>query len=69
MTPHTEVHPGDRVRLLLPMDNDYCGDYESVAPGTEGTVSGVDDAGTVHVHWDDDHELGLLPGVDFWVKV
>ena len=30
-------------------------------PGLEGTVSFVDDAGTVHVEWDNGSRLGLCP--------
>jgi hypothetical protein len=40
--------------------------YSTLAPGTAGTVEHVDDAGTVHVRWDDGRTIGLvqrpLPG-------
>lgn len=41
-------------------------DNETVPPGTEGTVSFVDDFGTVHVDWDNGARLGLLPDHDKW---
>ena len=44
---------GSRVRLVK-MDG------ESLPIGTEGTVSGVDDIGTIHVHWDCGSSLGVV---------
>lgn len=50
-----------RVRLL------HCADAYSPNPsGLEGTVSFIDDTGTVHVQWDNGSTLGLVPGVDRW---
>jgi len=40
--------------------------YTTLKPGTEGTVQFVDDAGTVHVRWDDGSTLGMIPGEDEW---
>ena len=51
---------GARVRLIF-MD-----DVQSPPAGTEGTVQYVDDAGTIHVHWDTGGSLGLVPGEDEW---
>lgn len=52
---------GARVRLVS------CSDpYTRLQPGAEGTVSLVDDLGTVHVNWDDGSRLGLVPGEDRW---
>lgn len=34
--------------------------YSRLRPGTEGTVSTVDDLGTVHVDWDDGGRLGMV---------
>ena len=46
---------GDRVRLVR------CSDpFTRLTPGSEGTVTFVDDMGTVHVRWDDGHSLGLV---------
>jgi hypothetical protein len=53
--------PGDRVRLIR------CNDpYTRLAPGDLGTVTLVDDLGTVHVDWDSGSRLGLVPGEDWW---
>jgi hypothetical protein len=35
-----------------------------VPRGTIGTVTGVDDLGTIHVHWDNHSALGLVIDVD-----
>lgn len=45
---------GRRVRLL------NCNDaYTKLKPGLMGTVTVVDDVGTVHVKWDNGSTLGL----------
>lgn len=49
-----------RVRLIS------MNDVQAPPAGTEGTVQYVDDAGTVHVHWDTGGSLGLVPGADEW---
>lgn len=41
-------------------------DNVTVPPGTCGTVTDVDDGGTIHVNWDNGRRLGLLPGRDEW---
>ena len=35
-------------------------DVDPVAIGTKGTVKYVDDAGTIHVTWDDGRTLGVV---------
>ena len=37
--------------------------------GTLGTVKGVDDMGSIMVHWDKDSSLSLVYGVDSCRKV
>lgn len=37
--------------------------------GQQGTVKEVDDAGTVHMHWDSGQRLGLIPRFDSFKKV
>ena len=37
--------------------------------GTEGTVIGVDDAGTVHVNWDNGSYLGVIYMVDGFRRI
>ena len=54
-----ELHPaGTRIRLLK-MD-----DIQAPPAGTEGTVTFVDDAGTIHMRWDTGSSLGLISGED-----
>ena len=49
---------GARVELLF-MD-----DPQAPEPGTQGTVMGVDDAGSIMVDWDDGSGLSAAYGVD-----
>lgn len=52
---------GTRVRCIRLEDP-----YTSIPRGTEGTVSYVDDIGTIHVVWSTGSGLGLIPGVDLF---
>jgi hypothetical protein len=55
---------GTRVKL------DFMDDpYDSITPGTEGTVTSIDDMGTVHVRWDNGSGLGLVFNVDKFHKI
>lgn len=56
--------PGDRVELIKCTDQ-----YTKIEPGTQGTVILIDDPGTLHVRWDDGHQLGLVPGEDEWKTI
>lgn len=59
-----EKYPvGCRVELIN-MD-----DSQAPPVGTCGTVYGVDDVGTVHVHWDNGCGLGVVYGVDRCRKI
>lgn len=49
---------GTRIRLI------YMEDARAVPSGSEGTVRLVDDAGTIHVNWDNGRSLGIIPDVD-----
>ena len=51
--------PGTRVRLDSMNDP-----YAPVAPGMEGEVAHVDDAGQIHMNWADGRTLPLIPGED-----
>ena len=51
--------PGTRVALVR-MDDPY----SKLRPGDKGTVSCVDDTGTVFVNWDCGSSLGVVYGVD-----
>lgn len=50
--------PGDHVELLE-MD-----DSQAPPAGTGGTVRKVDDAGNIHVAWDNGSSLALVPEAD-----
>ena len=50
---------GSKVRLIQ-MDDPYT----TIPKGTIGTVSKVDDAGTIHVSWETGSSLGIVYGVD-----
>lgn len=54
----TEYQIGTRVRLVK-MD-----DKQAPPIGTEGTVYGVDDTGSVMVHWDNGSSLNVLLDID-----
>ena len=50
---------GARVELVHMNDP-----YVTIPAGTQGTVTAVDDTGTVFVSWDTGHTLGAVYGVD-----
>ncbi len=49
---------GCRVELV------HMDDVQAPPTGTEGTVIGVDDTGTVHVAWDNGSSLGVVMDKD-----
>ena len=51
--------PGTRVELIKMEDP-----YRRLEPGEQGTVTGVDDIGTIHVEWDCGSCLGIAYGED-----
>lgn len=56
-----EIYPrGCRVKLIH-MGEDP---YSKLVPGDLGTVSTVDDTGTIFVNWDCGSTLGIVYGVD-----
>ena len=55
---------GTRIRLIH-MDDPYA----PVPGGTMGTVVAVDDAGNIHMKWDNDRSLAICPEVDSFAKI
>ena len=43
--------------------------YAPVPEGMTGTVVAVDDAGTLHMKWDNGRSLGICPEVDSFTKI
>ena len=56
--------PGTRI-ILEHMDDPYA----PVGSGIRGTVQVVDDAGQIHMAWDNGRTLAVIPGVDTFRKL
>lgn len=56
--------PGTKIKCIHMND-----DCHPVPDGTLGTVQFVDDAGTIHVGWENGSSLGLVPDEDKFVKM
>ncbi|QHQ63449.1 DUF4314 domain-containing protein [Anaerocolumna sedimenticola] len=56
--------PGTRV-VLIEMNDPYT----KLMTGDKGTVTGVDDIGTIHVKWDRGGSLGVVFGEDSCRKI
>jgi len=55
------LRPGDRIELI------HCSDpHTRLRQGDRGTVTLIDDAGTVHVYWDEGSRCRVVPGEDEW---
>ena len=50
---------GTRIRLIHMAD-----DIAPVLPGTIGSVAIIDDAGNIHMNWENGRSLALIEGVD-----
>lgn len=54
-----EMYPaGTRIELISMEDP------QAIEPGTKGTVDFVDDAGQIHMKWDNGRTLALIPEED-----
>ncbi len=51
--------------MLLKMNDPYT----KLQPGAKGTVTSVDDIGTIHVSWDSGGSLGVAFGEDLCKKI
>ena len=54
---------GTRIQL------DYMDDFSAVQPGTNGTVTHVDDMGNIHTKWDNGRTLAACPDIDIFHKI
>ena len=54
-----EYPAGTRVELVVMNDP-----YREMPPGLMGTVQMVDDAGGIHIHWDNGSTLAAIYGID-----
>lgn len=57
---YKEAYPPGTRLVLLSMNDPH----HPVESGTRGTVEYVDDAGTIHMKWDNGRGLGLVPDED-----
>ena len=61
---YKEMYPvGTRIELISMEDS------QAIPSGTKGTVTCVDDAGTIHMKWDNGRTLGLIPEIDIFRKI
>ena len=58
-----EYPSGTKVRLI------HMNDYQAPPAGTIGTVTSVDDMGTIRVSWENGSSLGLISGEDSFEKI
>ena len=61
----TRYPKGCRIKLIR-MNDPYCRDLK---PGMMGTVTHVDDIGTIHVSWDCGSSLGVVFGEDACTRI
>jgi hypothetical protein len=58
----------DTAKLLFPAGTaivlDYMDDPQPIPEGTRGVVKFVDDAGQIHVKWENGSSLAVIPGLD-----
>lgn len=50
---------GTKIRCINMQDS-----IHPIPPGTVGEVEHVDDAGQIHMHWQNGSSLALIPGID-----
>lgn len=54
-----EYPPGTQVELI-----EMCDPYRNMPEGLKGTVDHVDDAGGIHINWENGSTLAALHGID-----
>ena len=55
-------YPAGTLVVLDSLEDHYA--KKDMQPGLKGKVVCVDDAGTVHIQWDNGRTIGIIPGVD-----
>ena len=60
----TDFPIGSRIMMVYSTDP-----FAPIEGGTEGTVSSVDNIGTIHVNWDNGRSLGVILGEDVIEKI
>lgn len=61
-----EQYPkGSRIELLESVTDPY----HPLPAGSKGTVWAVDDAGQLHINWDEGGSLALIYGIDSFRKI
>lgn len=60
----TDFPVGSRVMMVYSAEP-----FAPIEGGTEGTVSSVDDIGTIHVNWDNGRCLGVVLSEDIIEKI
>ena len=63
----------ERIRRLYPIGTQICLDEmegeRNMPSGLKGKVFHVDDAGQIHVNWENGSSLAILPEVDSFHKI
>lgn len=59
-----EYSKGTTIKLI-----EMINDPAPVPSGTIGTVTDVDDAGSIHVEWENGRTLAVIPGTDKFTKI
>jgi len=54
-----QYRPGTKVELI-----EMCDPYRHMPAGLKGTVNHVDDAGGIHIDWENGSTLAALHGID-----
>lgn len=66
MLKQLKIYYTSGTRVILVRMNDP---YTKLQPGARGTVTSVDDIGTIHVNWDCGSSLGVVYGEDLCRKI
>ena len=62
----------EQLRMRYPEGTRLCLDFMDEAgmpPGLQGTVAFIDDAGQIHMHWENGRSLALIPGEDSFHRI